>query len=160
MDFNWISFALGSITGGSGLKLIDYLILLRKEKREQHSLATSKEKDRPRFRVDVSIVPTSNLAVNEAVVKVLSLGGLPLTIDDGEAFIEASHYPKHVQPQKLHNREISSASPIELKFSLPNKLIHPPDVGEPTVKLVCNFSCGKDRYHNEKTYNRSLRNFE
>jgi hypothetical protein len=155
-------FASGLASGGMLLRLIDYLIAWRKEKREQRSAKTAHERDRPRFRIDVSIVPTLHTAVPAAIVKILSLGSLPLTINDGEIFIEASHYPERVQPQKLDGREITPVCPIEFKLPLPLKLINPSGIREPVVKIVCNFSYGKDnqRYHNEKTYNRKTREFD
>jgi hypothetical protein len=161
LGFDWITFGSGLLTGGLGLKLIDYAILWNREKREQHSHKTSKEKDKPRFDFHVSIVPTQNLAVPEAVVKILSLGGLPLTINDGKVSIYEVHCPERVESQKLHNCEIGPTVPIERKFSLPNKLMNPSGIGEPIVKIVCEFSHSKDgTYRKEKTYNRATRNFE
>lgn len=155
-------FLVGLVTGGLGLRVIDYLILLSRERREQKNSKITQEKDRPRFRIDTSKVPTSHAGVPALVVKILSLGSLPLTINDGNVFIEAQHYPERVEPQKLNNREISPVHPIECRFSLPQKLINPMGIGEPHVKLVCEFSYGKDngRYKEEKTYNHRSGEFE
>ena len=135
------------------LSLIKQLVAWKREKREQRAAETAKEKDRPRFRVDPTIVPTNHAAVPQVIVKVLSLGSLPLRINQGEAFIEASHYPERVQAQDFSNREIGPVHPIELKFSLPPKLIHPERVGEVTVKLICQFSYADGKgYRSEHQY--------
>jgi hypothetical protein len=151
----WPSFLTGLITGGLVFKLIDYLIAWQKERREQKGSKTSHEKDRPRFRIDITKVPTDHALVPAAVVKILSLGSLPLTINRGEVLIEASHYPEGVQSYQLRNEEISSIHPIEFQFSLPSKLTHPVGIGEPTVKMVCKFSYGKagERYEEQRFYN-------
>jgi hypothetical protein len=161
-SFDWQSAFLGAIGGGFLIKLLELLIAWAKEKREQHSSATSHEKDRPRFRVDVAITPSPHAAVKTAVVKILSLGSLPITINHGEVFIEASHYPERVEPKKLDGREIGPVSPIEFNFSLPEKLINPWSGGKPTVKLICKFSHGKNDeiYSDQKNYNPSNRVFE
>jgi hypothetical protein len=102
------------------------------------------------------VVKTSYIP--DAIVKILSLGCLPLTINDGEIFVEANDCPEHVEPQKLAGREISSTSPIEVKFSLPQKLMNPVGIREPVVKMVCQFSYTYDgkhcEYRNEKIYKR------
>ena len=128
----------------------------------QGSGKTTHEKDRPRFRVDVSIFPKNHATVQTALVKILSLGSLPLTINHGEIFIEASHYPERVEPKKLDGREIGPLSPVEVQFTLPLKLINPWSGGKPTVKLISKFSYGEDdeEYSDEKTYNRDSREFE
>lgn len=51
----WQSIFIGAIGGGSLVKVAELGIAWAKEKREQGSGKTSHEKDRPRFRVDVSI---------------------------------------------------------------------------------------------------------
>ena len=43
----------------------------------------SHEKDKPRFRIELAIVPTAHSSVPAAVVKILSLGSLPITINQG-----------------------------------------------------------------------------
>jgi len=144
---------------GSGVtlapRLIDYLIAWKKERREQKSSKTADEKDRPRFSIDIAKGKTDHPHVPAAVVKILSLGSLPLTINDGEVFITSKHYPEYVKPHKLDRREISPVHPIEVSFPLPGKLTHPIGVGEPEVKMVCKFSYGEDneRYEEERKYN-------
>jgi hypothetical protein len=162
MITHWESIVVALVTGGALVKIAEFGIAWAKEKREQRSGKTVHEKDRPRFRIDVAIVPASHGYILAAVVKILSLGGLPLTINHGEAFIEASHYPERIEPKKLDNREISSIAPIELKFTLPLKLINPMSGGKPLVKLVCQFSYGEDntKYRQEWIYNRSNGEFE
>jgi len=44
----------------------------------------------------------------------MSPGSLPLTINHGEVFIEASHYPEREQAHKLDGREIGPFSPIKI----------------------------------------------
>jgi len=144
MSFSLRTFLLGALSGGFGLKLIDYTIAWIKERREQRSHKTAHEKDRPRFRIDVVIVPTSHALVPAAIVKILSLGSLPLTINKGEVFIEASHYTERVESYKIGKREISPIHPIEFTFSLPQKLVNPSGIGPPFIKLVCQFSYGDD----------------
>jgi hypothetical protein len=158
---DWSSFLAGFVSGGLGLRLIDYCIAFARERREQKDRKLSHEKDKPRFRIDVAIVPTAHSSVPAAVVKILSLGSLPITINQGEVFIEATHYPEHVQSTKLDGREIGPIYPIEVKFPLPDKLMNPSGVGEPVVKIVCEFSYDKGQpYKETKTYNRRNRTFE
>ena len=156
------SIIIGLVAGGSLVKIAELGIAWAKEKREQRSGKTTHEKDRPRFRVDVSIFPKNHATVQTALVKILSLGSLPLTINHGEIFIEASHYPERVEPKKLDGREIGPLSPVEVQFTLPLKLINPWSGGKPTVKLISKFSYGEDdeEYSDEKTYNRDSREFE
>ncbi|HTU33561.1 MAG TPA: hypothetical protein VMF66_07135 [Candidatus Acidoferrum sp.] len=169
-------FLSGFVSGGFALRIVDYLIAWikerreqrrekreeRSEQREQRSEETTHEKDKPRFRVDVSIVKGTHTNVPTARVKILSLGSLPITINDGEVFIESNQRPEHVQPQQLKKSEITALAPIVFDFSLPEKLVNPQGVGKPVVKVVCDFSYGKDRsrYHEEKTYNHQTRVFE
>lgn len=157
-------FGTGLIVGGGGLKVIELLIKWREEKREQRRDKTAHEKDRPRFRVDIAKGKTSHALVPALVVKILSLGGLPLAIDDGEIFIEASHYPDRVQPQQLSGREISPFAPIELEFSLPPKLVNPGGIGKPVIKLKCRFSYTENKerhtFSYEKTYAHAIAWFE
>jgi len=149
------SFLVGFVSGGLGIRLIDYLIAWRKERREQKAAKTAYEKDRPRFRIDTAKGPGNHPSAPDLIVTILSLGSLPLTINEGEVFIEAEHYPEHVKTHKLDGREISSAHPIEVRFPLPGKLIDPQGIGKPVIKLVCQFSYGKDgeQYNEERVYN-------
>ena len=156
------TFLIGMLTGGSLLRTIDYLIAWRRERREQAAAKIAHEKDRPRFRVDIRKAKGRHASVDSLIVKILSLGSLPLTIDKGEVFIEASHYPERVESKKLDSREISSVQPIELEFSLPLKLVDPPGVREPPlVKLVCKFSYSncKSPEHYEATYDHKQGDF-
>ena len=157
----WLIAIPAFITGGMFLKIIELLMAWAKERREQRSRKSAHEKDRPRFRVDVAIVPTDHASVPAAIVEILSLGSLPLTINNGEVFIEASHYPERVQSYNLAGREIGALQPIKLKFPLPQKLVNPQGVGESIIKLICHFFYAKNgEYRNEKTYNRNTQNFE
>jgi hypothetical protein len=154
-------FLSGLVSGGLLLRIIDYLVAWKKERREQRSAQLAHEKDRPRFRIDISKVPTSHSNVPAARVEILSLGSLPLTINEGEVFIETDQRPEHVESRQLNGREISALSPIVFEFPLPEKLVNPHGVGKPVVKVVCDFSYGTDdRYHDEKTYNHQTREFE
>jgi hypothetical protein len=159
---DWVSIFIGVIAGGSLVKIAELCIAWAKERREKRAGKTAHEKDRPRFRVDITKGTTSNANVEAAIVKILSLGSLPLTINHGEVFIEAGHYPGHVEPKKLENREISAVALVELQFSLPSKLIHPLSGGKPLVKLICRFSYGMDnqQYYEDWTYNRNNGQFE
>src|SRR5713101_7970107 len=56
-------FVAAIVGSGMLLKIIDYLLAWAKEKREQRSAKTAYEKDRPRFRIDITIVPTAHSAV-------------------------------------------------------------------------------------------------
>jgi hypothetical protein len=152
---SWETLLTGIAIGGLGLSLINYLIAWAKERREQKNSKTAHEKDRPRFRIDISKMPTGHAAVPAAVVKILSLGSLPLTINDGEVFVEAEHYPERVKSYQLKDREINSICPIEVDFPLPPKLTNPSGIREPRIKLVCQFSYGPDnqKYKEERTYN-------
>src|SRR5689334_3268831 len=111
---DWFTLAIGIVTGSASLKIIEQSIAFVREHREQQERKLSQEKDRPRFRVDVAITKSIGYAVPTAIVKILSLGSLPLTINQGEIFIEADHYPEHVQPKKLNGREIGPIHPIEV----------------------------------------------
>jgi hypothetical protein len=157
---NWFSLLAAFVAGGFVFKLIDYLILWAKERREQRSQETAHEKDRPRFRVDVTTI--SHSSASKAIVEILSLGSLPLTIKHGEIFIEASHYPEREQVHRLDSREIGPFSPIKVELWLPLKLINPLSGQKPVVKMKCKFSYGEndEEYSNEKTYNRSNGKFE
>jgi hypothetical protein len=154
-------FISGLITGGVLYKIIDYGIAWVKERREQKSAKTSHEKDRPRFRVDITKTEGPHPGIPAFVVKILSLGSLPLTINNGEVFIKAEHYPEHVQTEKLNGRVISPHSPIEFKFPLPLKITDPLSGGKPAVQMVCQFSYGKDagRYEERWVYDHRTANF-
>src|SRR5882724_6598903 len=102
------SAAFGSVIG--------HLISWVKERKEQKAAKTAHEKDRPRFRVDITKVPTAHAAVPAFVMKILSLGRLPVTINDGEVFVTAEHYPERVDAKKLGGREIGPSAPIKLEF--------------------------------------------
>jgi hypothetical protein len=159
---SWEAFIAGNVTGGMGLKLIDYLIAWARERREQKSSKTAHEKDRPRFRVDTSKVPTAHAGVPAVRMKILSLGSLPITINEGEVFIEAEHYPERVQSHQLKRREISPACPIEIEFPLPPKITDPSGIREPQIKLVCEFSYDgvEEPYKEERKYNHRSGRFE
>jgi hypothetical protein len=147
------------LLGGSLLAIIGYLIAWKKERREQQAAKTAHEKDRPRFDVNVTILKTSYIP--DAIVKILSLGSLPLTINYGEVFIEASHCPERVQTEKLSGREIGPVIPIEFKFPLPNKLMRPSGIREPKIELICQFSYGADDTYKKKwVYNHQHGHFE
>jgi len=154
-------FIIGLITGGTLLKIVEFLIAWRKERREHKSAKTAHTKDRPRFRIDITKVPTSHAAVPAFIVKILSLGSLPLTINNGEIFIKAEHYPERVQTEKFNHREISPIAPIEFKFPLPPKITDPQSGGKPKVEMVCQFSYGEDgdRYKEEWIYDHRTAQF-
>jgi hypothetical protein len=106
------------------LAIVGSLIEWVKERRAQKTAKTAHEKDRPRFRIDVTKTKSDH-AIPAFVVKILSLGSLPLTINDGEVSIKTEHYPEGVQTEKLDGREISSVCPIEISFPLPSKFTDP-----------------------------------
>jgi hypothetical protein len=142
------------VGGGLVLTLIDYLIAWgnerreqrrelreqRSEERERRSEETAHEKERPRFRVDVTVVEGTHTDVPAARVEIRSLGGLPLTIDDGKVFIHSKQHPEHVETEQLKGRKIGPNAPIEVKFPLPEKLVNPHGVGKPDVQVVSDFS--------------------
>jgi hypothetical protein len=149
------------MSGGFTLKFFDYVIAWVKERREQKSRKTAHEKDRPRFRIDITKVPTNHAAIPAFIVKILSLGSLPLTINKGEVFIKAEHYPENVQTEKLDGCEIGPLCPIELKFPLPPKITNPLSGGKPKVEMICQFSYGEaEPYKQHWIYNHSSGKFE
>jgi hypothetical protein len=156
----WLTIFPAFVGGGIFLKSIELLIAWIKERREQKSAKTTHEKDRPRFRVDITMGP--NITGSYVIAKILSLGSLPLTIKNGEIFIDTSERPERVESYKFDGREIGPFSPIEFNFSFPQKLVSPQSGGKPTVKLICQFSYGDndDEYRQEKIYNRNIRDFE
>lgn len=150
------------VAGGVGFRLINLLIAWIKERREQKSKKTAHEKDRPRFRIDTTKVPSTHAAIPTFHVKILSLGSLPLTIHNGTVTIEADHYPENIKSYQIKGREISSSCPIEFEFSLPSKFINPRGVREPHIKAIYKFSYGdnRDTHEEEKTYNHRSGEFE
>jgi hypothetical protein len=161
MQVEWYWVLVGILGGGLLFRLIDYLIAWVRERREQKASKTAHEKNRPRFRVDVTIVPTNHAAVTAAVVKILSLGSLPLTINQGKVFICSSDYPEAVETKKLDGCEIGPLCPIETRFPLPPKFINPIGDRKPEIKIVGDFSCGENQqYRYEKTFNRKTGHFE
>jgi hypothetical protein len=157
----WKTFIAGLVTGGLGLRLIDYLIAWARERREQKNSKTAHEKDRPRFRVDPSVDESGHPNRPTVVVKILSLGGLPLTINDGYIAVETPKYPESISPYQLRGKEISPIAPIIAE--LPTKLfiLQSSGLGEAPVKLICKFSYGKNEtYEREWIYNKQSRNFE
>lgn len=106
----WLLVVPAFITGGLFLKIVELLIAWAKERREQQSRKTAHQKDRPRFRIDISIVP--HTSASSAVVKILSLGSLPLTIKHGEIFIEAPTIRRRVYP----SRKTLTGQPQPSKF--------------------------------------------
>jgi hypothetical protein len=148
------AFVYGTITGGGLLQLVKLFIDWRKEKREQQSQKTSKEKDRPRFRVDVKVVRGTNYNVPIAEVSIRNLGGVPLKISEGEIWLEASHYTSRLESKSLTGREISNLHPIPIEFSLPIKITSPTGEHPPTVKIICQFSFGvQQEFRDVKIYN-------
>jgi hypothetical protein len=156
-----INFLLGLVSGGLGIKIIDYLIAWKKERREQQAAKTEHEKDRPRFRVDVTKTETSHAAVPAFIVEIFSLGGLPLTIDDGKVFITSDDQPERVQTEKLGGRVISPSAPIKLKFPLAHKYTNPLSGRKPAIEMVCQFSYGADEPYKKKwVYNHRIAQFD
>jgi hypothetical protein len=163
-------FLSGFASGGFALRIVDYVIAWikerreqrrekreeRNEQREQRSEEATHEKDKPRFRIDVTVVKGTHAHIPAARVEILSLGCLPLTINDGEVFIESDQHPEQVQTEQLKGRKISSNAPIVFEFPLPEKLVNPQGVGKPVVQVVSNFSYDEDgkrrRYRNVHRY--------
>jgi hypothetical protein len=162
LPIDWKTIIVAMLAGGSLDRLLSWGIMWIKEKREQRSAKTSHEKDRPRFRIDVTKTKTDHADVPAFVVEILSLGSLPLTINYGEAFVTAEHYPERVQTEKFDNREIGPVHPIKVKFALPPKVTNPLGGGKPLVKLVCHFSYGENNqeYAQEWKYNQMSGKFE
>lgn len=149
-------FLSGFVGGGALLRVIDYLIAWRNERREQHREQTAHEKDMPRFRVEIAVVKGTHAHIPTARVEILSLGSLPITINDGEVFIESNQRPEHVQTEQLKGRKIAPNAPIVVEFPLPEKLVNPQGVGKPVVQVVSDFSYDEDgkcqRYYNVQKY--------
>lgn len=138
------------------------LIAWAKERREQRSIRTSHEKDRPRFRVDATEVKGSHPNIPTIHVVIRSLGGLPLTIDDGYVAVEPLQYPGAIQPQSLAGKAISPTAPVVIEFEIMGKFIYPMSITEGhTIKLICKFSYDKNQsYEDEQHYNRKTHKFE
>lgn len=164
----WYAFLSGIFTGGLLFKLVDTLILWAREKREQRNLEVSKQKDRPRFRVDVAITSANVLRPSGApdllpsvIIKILSLGSLPLTINQGYVAIKSNQYPEEVKPHNLDGKEISSLAPIVIEIHVHMSVLHPKGIDKTPVKLICKFSYGDgETYEDEKTYKEVLNRFE
>jgi len=155
------NFLLGLVSGGLAIKIIDYLMAWAKERREQKAAKTAHEKDRPRFRVDVTKTETPNPAVPAFIVEIFSLGSLPVTIDDGEVFITSDDQPERVQTEKLSGRVISPSAPIKIKFPLAHRYANPLSGGKPKIEMVCQFSYGADEPYKKKwVYNHRIAQFE
>jgi hypothetical protein len=155
------NYLLGFVSGGVGIKIIDYLIAWAKERREQKAAKITHEKDRPRFRVDVTKTETSHAAVPAFVVEIFSLGSLPVTIDDGEVFITSDDHPERVQTEKLSGRVISPSAPIKIKFPVPQKYTSPLSGRKPAMEMVCKFSYGADEPYKKKwIYNHRAAQFD
>jgi hypothetical protein len=148
--------------GGLFVKLFEMLIAWAKERREQRSMKTSHEKDRPRFRVDATKVESTHPNVPTIHVEILSLGGLPLTINEGYVAIEPVNSPGAIKPQSLSGSAISPSAPIKRDFGIAGKFIYPMDIAERhTVKLICKFSYDDGKtYEDEQHYNRQTQKFE
>jgi hypothetical protein len=145
-------FILGLLGGGMIFKLLDYLIAWRREKRDQKTIEVAQEKNRPRFRVDVSKGKTTHAVVPALVVKILSLGSLPIAINDGQIFIYTGKHPEGIKHQNLSNTQVSSVAPIVFEIPLPEKDVNHPGVREKSIQLVVKFSYGiqKERYEETK----------
>lgn len=159
--FNVSSFFYGLLTGGSLLKIVELLIAWRREQREQRTAKTSREKDRPRFRVDTSIPEPGHPQAPTIIVKIFSLGGLPLTINDGYIEIETIKYPGAIKPYPLAGKDISIFAPIEAIFKIRQGILNNEWPGESSINLICKFSYGENEaFEKKKVYNRSIHNFE
>lgn len=162
MRIDWYSVIGGAVGGGLLLKFFELLVIWARERREQRSHKTSREKDRPRFRIDATEV--EGIHPNRPImrVEILSLGSLPLTINDGYVKIEPIEYPGAIQPEPLAQREIGPNAPIVIEREIALKFLQPMSIRERyTVKLICKFSYGGDKpYENEKRYNRETHKFE
>lgn len=160
MNWYWI-YGSGVLSGGLVLRLLDYLIAWSREKREQKAANTAREKDRPRFRVDTTVREGSHPLRPTIIVKILSLGGLPVTVNDGHVAIEASQHPNCANPHQLKGKVISPVAPIEIEFPFKQIILQPGRPEESTVKLVCKFSYdGDQEYTCEQTFNRQTDRFE
>ena len=151
----------GVLAGRVLLKVIDYLIAWVHERREQRREMTTHEKDRPRPRVDVSILETSHPHRKTIVVKILSLGALPITINYGDATIYSSQYQEPIINRQFSRKEITPAHPIEVELPIKLNILHPSGIGDVEVKLVCKFSYGENESQTEEQYyNRNTQRFE
>jgi hypothetical protein len=161
---NWL-YILG-IGGVLGLllKLIDYVIKLleRREKAIREAERRSHEPERPRIRVDVAIAETSHPTRKTILVKILSLGSLPVTVNYGDVTVTSSQYPEPVIHEQFSRKEITTLHPIEIELPTKHGILHPDGVGTPEIKLVCKFSYGEDQqsYTEEQYYNQRTRKFE
>jgi hypothetical protein len=119
---------------------------------EAVGIQKAQEKDRPCFRVDVSKGQTALFNVPGVVVKIHSLGSLPLDIYDGQVFIKTGLHPEGVQHQTFSNTPISELRPIEWVLLLPEKYVNVPGGGRAkSIWVVVEFSYGKrkERYYSE-----------
>lgn len=150
------------LLGGGGLRVIDLLIAWVRERREQKRDASAHEKDRPRFRIDVTVLENPSPMRKTIRVKVISLGSLPVTVNYGDVTVYSSQYPEPVISQQFSRKEVTPAYPIEIEFSMKHGVLHPSGVGDFEVKLICKFSYGEDGQSQaeEQFYNRQTRQFE
>ena len=161
LKVDWYWLIVSAAGGGLVFKLIDYLIAWARERREQKAAKTAHEKDRPRFRVDVAVTKPGHPLRPTVVVRILSLGGLPVTVNQGHVIIESSQYPDCIQPHELHGLVISQIAPIEIEFPFTIDILHSLRGVEFTVKVVCKFSYdGDQEYSCEKAFNRKTDHFE
>lgn len=158
---NWRSFLYGLLLGGGGIKLIELAIVWARERREQKGSKVSHEKNRPRFRVDVTVDETTHSMRPTLLIKILSLGGLPLTINDGYVEVQSPDESDTQKPQTLAGKEISPSAPIDIQIPIRFRTLHPQERRETPVKLVTKFSHGdNETYENEQHYNEVARKFE
>jgi hypothetical protein len=160
--YDLLSLFAAFVAGGLFVKLFEMLIALAKERREQRSIRTSQEKDRPRFRVDATEIKGSHPNIPTIRIVILSLGGLPLTINDGYVAIEPIEHPGAIQPQSLSRKANSPAAPVVAEFEVAGKYLHPMAITERyTVKLICKFSYADNQsYEDEQRYNQHTHKFE
>jgi hypothetical protein len=159
----WLLVIPSSLIGlGLIFKGIDYLLAWAKEIRELKAGKITKEKDRPRFRVDATKMEGTHPNVPTVHVEIHSLGGLPLTIKDGYVAIEPVNNPGTIHPESLRGKSISPSAPIVVEFKVAGKYIYPMGVTERyTIKLICKFSYEENKpYEDEQHYNRQTQKFE
>jgi hypothetical protein len=116
---------------------------------EAVGIKKAQEKDRPCFRVDVSKGQTALFNVPGVVVKIHSLGSLPLEMYDGQVFIKTGLHPEGVQHQTFPpDTHISALHPIERMIPLPGKYVNSQESSRAkSIQVVVDFYYGKKKEH-------------
>jgi hypothetical protein len=138
--------------GAAAMRLVELAIAWIKEKREQraHKILM----DQAATAIDSDVVTDMETVAQgkTALVKIVSLGSLPVTIKDGNIRVESSQYEKPVESVSLAGRKISNSAPITKSIFVKNGILYPQGISAPDIKLIVELACKSGESYSQTYY--------